>query len=131
MVRHVLARHGHTTPNPPSIRELGAAFGAQLTIRHTGPPARILTAPHAGVHHLQNDQLTWRTTGHGLLECGPGECAIVNLPRPGTLVHPGAILARLVTPESLTTPQGTTLTHHGHRLVQALRPRYCFDTAPC
>ncbi|MFI6448677.1 ATP-grasp domain-containing protein [Kitasatospora sp. NPDC050543] len=128
-LRHVLERHGLATLGKP---DLDPAEGVQLTVRHTGPAARALRAPEGGLHALDpagGGGLIRRAAGVGLLECGPADCLLVNLPRPGTLVHTGGILARLITRQSLTTPDGRALNPYGRRLVDALHGLYSFGDA--
>ncbi len=80
---------------------------------------------------MEADRLCWQTEGQGLLECGPEDCVLVNVPRPGTLLHPGGILSRLVTRKALTIPDGKALNPHGHRVVDALHALYSFRAVPC
>jgi hypothetical protein len=117
MLRDVLERHGYTTGGQP---DLTSAHATALTIRHSGPSGQVVRAPHTGIYRLEHDQLRWLTNGCGLLECGPHDCALINLPSPGALIQPRAILARLVTPHPVTAAAGTTLTRHGDRIVRAL-----------
>lgn len=117
MLRDILERHGHATNGPC---DLTAAPATQLIIRHSGRPGRIRHVPRGGIYRLDGHQLRWRTSGYGLLECGPDDCAVLNLPAADALVYSRAILARLVTPQPVTTATGTTLTEHGQRLVGAL-----------
>jgi hypothetical protein len=117
MVRHVLERHDNATRATP---DLAPAAGAQLSIRHSGSPGRLLHGPTGGVYRLEGDQLRWRAEGRGLLECGPQDCVLANVPQPGTLLHPDAILARLVTRNSLTSPDGKAITGYGRRVIDAV-----------
>jgi hypothetical protein len=79
------------------------------------------------VYRLEGDRLCRRGEGRGLLECGPQDCVLVNVPRPGILLHPDAILARLVTRKSLTSPDGKTLNVHGRQVIDAVRLLFSFD----
>jgi hypothetical protein len=124
MLRHVLERQGISTT---SDVDLSPRAGGQLIIRHTGVPARLLRAPQSGVHWLRGGQLCWRRPGWGLLECGPRDCAVVNVPQPGTLLYPGAILARLVTRTALTKTNGSALTTYGQRILDNLHPLYSLE----
>jgi hypothetical protein len=127
MLRDILERHGHATNGPC---DLTAAPATQLIIRHSGPPGRITQVPPSGIYRLEDHRLRWHTSGYGLLECGPGDCAVLNLPAPDAVVYPRAILARLVTPQPVTTAAGTTLTEHGHRLVRAVHALLAIDPLP-
>ena len=127
MLRDILERHGHTTSGPC---DLTAAHATQLIIRHSGPTGRIIDVPPSGNYRLEGRRLRWRTNGYGLLECGPDDCAVLNLPPAGTVVQPRAILARLVTPQPVTTAAGTALTEHGHRLVRALHSLLLIEPLP-
>jgi hypothetical protein len=121
MLRHVLERHGISTTGDA---DLSPADGGQLIIRHTGRPARLLRSPRSGVHRLRGARLCWRRPGRGLLECGPQDCALINVPQPGTLLYPGAILARLITRTALTNNNGGALTGYGRRILDSLRRLY-------
>ncbi|MFB7615328.1 ATP-grasp domain-containing protein [Kitasatospora sp. NPDC056181] len=125
-VRHVLERHGVPTLGKP---DPDRADGVQLTVRHTGAPARAVRVPEAGAYVLREGALVRRGDAAGLLECGPGETVLVNLPPAGTLVRPGAVLARLVTRSPLTAPDGRTLTAGGRGLVDALHRLYSFGVS--
>jgi hypothetical protein len=125
MLRHVLERRGINTTGKA---DLSPADGGQLIIRHTGRPARLLRAPQSGVHRLSGGRLCWRRPGCGLLECGPRDCALVNVPQPGTLLYPGAILARLVTRTALAKPDGATLTDYGHQVLNGLSALYSLES---
>jgi ATP-grasp domain len=127
LLRHVLEQHGLATLGKP---DLDAAEGVQLTVRHTGMPEWVLRAPKGGVYALKADQLCWQTAGCGLLDCGPEDCVLVNVPRPGTLLQPEGTLARVVTRKALTTPDGMALNQHGHRVVDALHALYSFGATP-
>jgi hypothetical protein len=128
MVRHVLERHGFATTGKP---DLDAAGGIQLIIRHTGAPRRLLRAPQGGVYRLEGNRLSWHAEGCGLLECGPEDCVLVNVPRPGTLMYPGSVLARLVTRTSVTSLDGKAVNEYGRRVTDALHALYSFDAARC
>ncbi|MFD9894157.1 hypothetical protein ACFWY9_32825 [Amycolatopsis sp. NPDC059027] len=116
-LRHILEPHGHPTAAKSVLDPQDAAL---LTIRHTGAPGKVVLAPRTGVYAVDGAGLRWRREGFGLLECGPDECVLLHLPRPGTLVGPGTPLARLVSRRALTTADGTALDSHGCRLVGAL-----------
>ncbi|WP_406199799.1 ATP-grasp domain-containing protein [Kitasatospora sp. NBC_01560] len=123
LLRHVLGRHGVPTLGKPGP---DPAQGVQLTVRHTGAAVRAERAPQAGAYALRDGALVRRGDAAGLLECGPDETVLVNLPPAGALLHPGAVLARLVTRRSLTAPDGRTLTAHGRALVDALHRLHSF-----
>jgi hypothetical protein len=125
-LRHVLERYGFTTRADPGLDPVG---GCQLVIRHTGARARVLAAPTGGVHRLEDGLLHRRGDGFGLLECGPDDCVLLQLPSTGTVLHTGAPLARLVARCSLTTPDGRDLLPHGRHLVDALHARFTLE--PC
>lgn len=124
MVRHVFERHALTTR---ATSDPSPAPAVQLTIRHSGTPARLRGGPAAGVYGLENDQLCWRAEGRGLLECGPDDCVLANVPRPGTLLHPDAILARVVSHRSLTSADGVALTRYGRRVIDAAHDLFAFE----
>ncbi|MFI2611221.1 ATP-grasp domain-containing protein [Kitasatospora sp. NPDC018619] len=117
-LRHVLELYGEATGGEPRTDAAGAV---QLVVRHTGAPARVAAAPGGGLHRLKDGRLHYCGAGFGLLECGPDDCVLLQLPSPGTVVHPGVPLARIVARYPLTTPDGTALTVPGRRLVEALR----------
>ncbi|GAA2814284.1 ATP-grasp domain-containing protein [Kitasatospora sp. CM 4170] len=122
-LRHVLERHGVPTLGKP---DPDPASGVQLTVRHTGGRARAVGVPRAGAYALHEGALVRRGDAAGLLECGPEETVLVNLPPAGTVLHPGAVLARLVARRSLTAPDGRALTTRGRALVEALHRLYSF-----
>lgn len=128
LLRHVLEQHGLATLGEPG---LDAAEGVQLTVRHSGAPGWLFRAPKGGVYGSEAHRLSWLAEGQGLLVCGPEDCVLVNVPQPGTLLHPGSILPRLVTRKALTSPDGTALNPHGHRVVDALHALYSFGAVPC
>ncbi|MFI6845885.1 hypothetical protein OG535_17005 [Kitasatospora sp. NBC_00085] len=105
-VRHVLERRGVPALGKP---DPDRAEGVQLTVRHAGAPARAVRVPETGAYALREGALVRRGDVAGLLECGPEETVLVNLPPAGTLLHPDAVLARLVTRRPLTAPDGRTL----------------------
>ncbi|MFE6050581.1 ATP-grasp domain-containing protein [Kitasatospora sp. NPDC056446] len=125
-LRHLLERHGHPTGGEPRTDPAGAA---QLVVRHTGSPARVRTAPTGGLHRLKDGLLQRCGAGFGLLECGPDDVALLQLPSPGTLLHPGVPLARIVARHPLTTPDGTALTPYARQLVDALRTGFTLEPA--
>jgi hypothetical protein len=125
MLRHVLARYGRATS---ATSNLDAAEAGTLTIRHTGRPVRVLRGPTGGVYRLAEKRLVRHGAGYGLLECGPGDCVLVNVPPPGTVLYPGATLARVVTRRTLTSTDGTTLNNHGRQVIHALHTLYTYDT---
>lgn len=124
VVRHVLESQGHATLGKPGLEP---ADGVQLTVRHTGAPARLTRRPAGGRYRLDQDRLRRQGDGYGLLECGADECVLVNVPPSGTVVHPGAILGRLVTHRSLTGPDGSTPTPYGRRVLAALPALHTFE----
>ncbi|HEY1969668.1 MAG TPA: hypothetical protein VGH89_17070 [Pseudonocardia sp.] len=138
MVRHVVrpehlelaipggSTDGNTDVSTDVETTWGAAGGSQLIVRHTEAAARLLRAPIGGRHRLADNWLDWTAPGFGLLECTRDECVLINVPRPGAVVHPGGILARVVTRTSMTDPSGQTLNDHGKLLIDALRRRYLF-----
>ncbi|MFD4657825.1 ATP-grasp domain-containing protein [Kitasatospora sp. NPDC058444] len=117
-LRHVLELYGHATGGEPRTDAAGAV---QLVVRHTGAAVRVAAAPGGGLHRLKDGRLRYCGAGFGLLECGPDDCVLLQLPSPGTVLLPGVPLARVVARHALTTPDGTALTAHGRRLVEALR----------
>ncbi|MGF1426673.1 ATP-grasp domain-containing protein [Kitasatospora sp. LaBMicrA B282] len=125
-LRHVLERYGHTTRAEPRLDPVG---GCQLVLRHTGPTARVAAAPTGGLHRLKDGGLHRCGAGFGLLECGPDDCVLQQLPAAGTVVHSGAPLARLVTRHALTSADGATLNSQGRLLTDALRAAFAFE--PC
>ncbi|MDH6128728.1 ATP-grasp domain-containing protein [Kitasatospora sp. GP82] len=126
LLRHFLERRGHPTAAKPAFDPVDAV---QLAIRHTGPPARLLSAPRGGVYALDGGRLHRRADGYGLLECGPDECVLLHIPRPGTRLLPGSPTARLLSRRALTAPDGKVLTPHGRRLVEALPALYTLAPA--
>jgi hypothetical protein len=117
LARHVVEAHGDRLK-----QQLGgqAADGAQLVIRHTGHESmRVAVRPQSGVYCRRGRNLLWRRDGVGLLDCGPGEVVITDLPQSGVVVEPGAVLARLVTRQSLTAPSGQLLTAEGTAVLAA------------
>ncbi|WP_188296025.1 ATP-grasp domain-containing protein [Streptomyces sp. CBMA156] len=135
-LRHVLEVYGHVTGGEPRTDPAGAV---QLVVRHTGGPARVAAAPGAGLHRLKDGRLRYCGAGFGLLECGPDDCVLLQLPSPGTVLHPGVPLARIVARHALTTADGTVLTASGRQLVDALRSGFTLEpveaprasAAPC
>ncbi|ARZ65719.1 hypothetical protein SMD11_0051 [Streptomyces albireticuli] len=78
--------------------------------------------PAGDVYRLDgNENLTRRHDGPGLLECGPDDCLVAGMPRPGTVLRPGAVPAWLAAPRPLTTADGKNLTPYGRRLADAVR----------
>ncbi|MEU6231938.1 ATP-grasp domain-containing protein [Kitasatospora sp. NPDC047058] len=123
VLRHVLERHGVPTLGKP---DPDPAYGVQLTVRHTGAPAEAVGVPAAGAYVLRDGVLVRRGDAAGLLECGPDETVLVNLPPAGAVLQHGAVLARLVSRRSLTAPDGRTLTAGGRAQVDALHRLYSF-----
>lgn len=123
-LRHVLELYGHATGGEPRTEAAGAV---QLVVRHTGGPVRVTGAPGGGLHRFKDGRLQYCGAGFGLLECGPDDCVLLQLPSPGTVLHPGVPLGRIVTRYSLTTPDGTALTEHGRQLVEALRAGFTLE----
>lgn len=124
LLQHVLTRHGQdvrmTSGGEP-------AEGTQIVIRHTGSPAHLHTVPTGGRYRLEEHGLRRLGDGPGLLECGPQDCLLMDVPRTGTVIHPGRFLARLVTRHPLTDASATALTPYGRRLVDATRRLYGFS----
>ncbi|WP_189276083.1 ATP-grasp domain-containing protein [Kitasatospora griseola] len=131
-LRHVLERHGRTTGGEPSQ---DPSDGCQLVVRHTGGPVRVAAAPTGGLHRLKDGALRRCGDGFGLLECGPDDCVLLQLPSPGLVLQPGVAIARIVARYSLTAPDGTGLTPHGQRLVEALHAGFALElltaSVPC
>ncbi|MGW7585306.1 ATP-grasp domain-containing protein [Kitasatospora sp. NPDC054768] len=123
-LRHVLELYGHATGGEPRTDAAGAV---QLVVRHTGTPVRVAAAPGGGLHRLKDGRLRYCGAGFGLLECGPDDCVLLQLPSPGTVLLPGVPLARVVARHPLTTPDGTALTAPGRRLVDALRAGFVLE----
>ncbi|MFE4975963.1 ATP-grasp domain-containing protein [Kitasatospora sp. NPDC056651] len=123
-LRHMLELYGHVTGGEGRTDAAGAV---QLVVRHSGPTVRVAGAPGGGLHRLRDGRLRYRGTGFGLLECGPDDCVLLQLPSPGMVLHPGVPLARIVARHSLTTPDGTALTEGGRRLVEALRAGFTLE----
>ncbi|GAA2982366.1 hypothetical protein GCM10010519_16230 [Streptomyces lactacystinicus] len=123
-LRHVLELYGHATGGEPRTDAAGAV---QLVVRHTGAPVRVAAAPGGGLHRLKDGRLRYCGAGFGLLECGPDDCVLLQLPSPGTVLLPGVPLARVVARHPLTTPDGTALTAPGRRLVDALRAGFVLE----
>ncbi|MFE4517097.1 ATP-grasp domain-containing protein [Kitasatospora sp. NPDC056783] len=123
-LRHMLELYGHVTGGEGRTDAAGAA---QLVVRHSGPTARVAGAPGGGLHRLKDGRLRHCGAGFGLLECGPDDCVLLQLPSPGMVVRPGVPLARIVARRSLTTPDGTALTEGGRRLVRALRAGFTLE----
>ncbi|MGX4734941.1 ATP-grasp domain-containing protein [Kitasatospora griseola] len=123
-LRHVLERHGRTTDGEPSQ---DPADGCQLVVRHTGGPVRVAAAPTGGLHRLKDGALRRCGDGFGLLECGPDDCALLQLPSPGMVLQPRVAIARIVARYSLTAPDGTGLTPHGQQLVEALHAGFALE----
>jgi hypothetical protein len=121
MARHVLEGQGLRTG---PVRDPLSVRAVQLVVRHTGEPARLVDAPAGGVYRLDGGVARRERDGFGLLESGPGRCAVVNVPAPGTAVGPQAILARLVGTEPLTAPDGRSLNEAGRRWVDAIRASF-------
>ncbi|MEU3567568.1 ATP-grasp domain-containing protein [Kitasatospora sp. NPDC036755] len=123
-LRHVLELYGHATGGEARTDPAGAV---QLVVRHTGGPVRVTAAPGGGLHRLKDGLLRYCGAGFGLLECGPDDCVLLQLPSPGTVLLPGVPLARIVARHCLTTPDGTALTASGRRLVDALRAGFTLE----
>jgi formate-dependent phosphoribosylglycinamide formyltransferase (GAR transformylase) len=105
LVEHVRSLLGH-----PAIDDRAAPSdlgpGAHLLVRWTGPGGVVHAVPTAGSHRI----------------LGPGTPVTVSgLPRVGTLLAPGAIVARLESTDSLTTPAGSALRPDVADLVSRLR----------
>ncbi|MFG2698571.1 ATP-grasp domain-containing protein [Kitasatospora sp. NPDC048407] len=131
-LRHALERYGHATGGEPS---LDPADGCQLVVRHTGGPVRVAAAPTGGLHRLKDGQLQRCGDGFGLLECGPDDCVLLQLPAAGTVLYTDVPIARLVTRYPLTGPDGSGLTAQGRQLVEALHAGFVLEPAragaPC
>jgi hypothetical protein len=121
LCRHFLALTGLQTDGerPPAV----AHMGCTLIVRHTGTvPIIAGSALQPGVYDLAAG-LAWRRGGIGLLDCGPGEVVIGDLPRPGSLVEPGGTLARLTARTSVTTDCGRRLSAPAAAVVDEVRRR--------
>lgn len=118
LVRHVLEAYRHHTRQRLPGRFSG---GVQLVVRYTGPSGMCLsTRLRTGVYALRSGRSLWRRHGVGLLDCGPDEVVIADLPGEGIVLEPGAVLARVVTRRSLTTPDGQSLNAAGSAVLSAL-----------
>ncbi len=126
-LRHMLELYGQVTGGEARTDAAGAV---QLVVRHDGAPARVAAAPGGGLHRLKDGQLQYCGAGFGLLECGPDDCVLLQLPSPGMVLHPGVPLARIVARHPLTTPDGTALTAAGQSLVDALRAGFTLEPVP-
>ena len=115
MTRHVIEALGQRTSSPVPV-----AFdqGAQLVLRHTGLPGYVVREVPTGVYSLDAAGLEWLRYGVGLLDCGPQEIVIADVPRPGILVQPGAVLGRVISRTSLTNNLGQGLTTAGTHVVE-------------
>ncbi|WP_329467375.1 ATP-grasp domain-containing protein [Streptomyces sp. NBC_01431] len=124
-VRHVLEQHGHGTAGE-SLSEADAAV--QLILRHSGPPARVARAPHSGRYTINPaGEAVWRGEGCCLTDCSADELAVIHLPRPGTVLAPGAALARLISRLPLTNPDGHILTTYGKEAMTAVASLFALD----
>ncbi|MBP2322641.1 glutathione synthase/RimK-type ligase-like ATP-grasp enzyme [Kibdelosporangium banguiense] len=127
LVRHVLEAYGHRTEQ----RSGGLAIqGTQLIVRHTGPDGMCLSVrPQPGVYSLRSSRLLWRRDGVGLLDCGPDEVVLADLPGASTVLESGAVLARVVTRRSLTASDGQSLNAEGTAILAALQTSW--SLRPC
>ncbi|MDJ0346292.1 MULTISPECIES: ATP-grasp domain-containing protein [unclassified Streptomyces] len=114
-----LCRHVTGARLGPSAEHISA--GVQLVVRHTGPPHRVSHPPRPGVYSLADDGARYVRAGIGLADCHAGEFTVNDVPRPGTVVLPGAAIGRLAGRATLTTPQGQCLTRSGIALIKAFR----------
>lgn len=121
LCRHVL--EALDCPTSGDVRP-GPSAGVQLVIRHTGPAGHLVDPISAGVYAQKEDALVWRRSGIGLVDGDETELSLTNIPHPGTLVHNGAMVCRVVTSRSMTSPNGQALTETGNSLVDAIR-RLC------
>ncbi|WP_067537763.1 ATP-grasp domain-containing protein [Nocardia crassostreae] len=117
-LRHILEQHGYDTAGELLPKAPGAV---QVTLRYDGPAARLTEVPRSGRYALIDSGLVWRGEGYGLLECGTDEIVLVHLPRPATVLAPGAALARLISHQPLTTPDGRAFTTRGRQTASATR----------
>jgi ATP-grasp domain-containing protein len=116
--RHVVEAYDDRLEHRPSGE---AADGVQLVVRLTGRESmRVAVRPQPGVYRHRAGNLLWRRGGVGLLDCGPDEVVISDLPGASVALEPGAVLARLVTRQSLTTSNGQALTPEATALLAAL-----------
>ena len=95
----------------PTLETLGS--GAHLLVRWTGPGAIVRSAPTAGTYRIR--ALGTRVT-------------VTGLPRMGTLLAPGAIVARLESVDGLAVAGGSALRAEVADLVTG--PRRAFGVGP-
>lgn len=117
--RHVAASIGAAGPAEPPAADLD---GAMVVLHHLGDaplPAGSAVAP--GVHHVDAaGRLEWRRPGLSPADCRTrDELVIGGLAASGTVVEPGAVVARISSPASLLESSGS-LSAAGRRAIAAV-----------
>jgi ATP-grasp domain len=107
LIQHVRALLGQrlTDESVPAGMAVGVA-GSHLMVRWTGPGGVVRSVPPAGSQPLGP---------------GAGTVTVTGLPAVGTILLPGAIVARLESDASLTEPAGTALLPAVRRFLATLR----------
>ncbi|MEU5874190.1 hypothetical protein AB0A73_21870 [Glycomyces sp. NPDC047369] len=129
----MLARHFLALNDLPAASAMEPPLpqgGSTLIIRHTGSaPVRAGSGLRPGVYGF-GEATAWRRAGIGLLDCGRDEVVVGDLPRPGSLVAPGATLARLTASAPLALDSGHRLDPVAAAFVAAVQERIRPGSAP-
>jgi len=115
LVQHAGALLGAGGPVQPASVPADLGAGAHLLVRWTGPAAVARSVPTAGTYPIRSMGSTVTVTG---------------VPRTGTLLAPGAIVARLESTDSLAGPTGSALRPEVADFVQGLRSAFEVSAVP-
>lgn len=128
LCRHFLALAGYRTGVEPEPAV--SQGGCTLLVRHIGAaPVKAGSALRPGVYDLA-EGFSWRRLGIGLLDCGAEEVVVGDLPRPGTMVEPGATLARMTARAPLAIDGGRRLGAVAAAAVARVRERIGLESSP-
>jgi hypothetical protein len=115
LVQHARALLGASEPRVSAPIPTDPDPGAHLLVRWTGPAAVARSVPTAGPYPIRSTGSTVTVTG---------------VPRTGSLLAPGAIVARLDSTDSLAEPTGLALRPEVAAFLQGLRSAFEVSAVP-
>jgi hypothetical protein len=121
--RHVEALLGRPVPEPAGTPDR-ALRGSHVILRWSGPAGVVRSLPPSGTFRIQtdpdsssSDSSSPDSSSTGI----PSTGIVTGLPAIGTVLLPGAIVARIESDAGLTVPAGTALTPAAARFVADLK----------